>query len=117
MTNNMLQSIAEIKTLINQAESELIQLNAGKKAAAPRVRSSLQKVKNMSHALRGVVMEHVKGMPVNSRTKKTTAAEEELPPPPALKREKTVAITPEADESQTPAKPKRAPRKKAIKEK
>ena len=108
---NLNESIAELKTLVGQAENELQSLLGGKKAAAPRVRASLQKIKTLAHSMRAGVMEHVKALPVNSRSKKTAkSVEDELPPPPVLEREKTEALEPVK-------KPKQAPRKKAIKEK
>ena len=58
--------------------------------------------------MRGDVMTFTKALPVATRTKKTDEpVEDDLPPPPVLEREKTEA----------PVKPKRAPRKKAIKDK
>ena len=70
--SNLSESIAELKTLVGQTENELQSLLGGKKAAAPRVRASLQKIKTLSHSMRSDVMTHVKGLPVNSRGKKTT---------------------------------------------
>ena len=106
---NLSASIAELKTLVGQAEAELLSLQSGKKAAAPRVRASLQKIKTLSNSMRADVMQHVKLLPVATRAKKAEPVEDELPPPPVLEREKTEALPVK--------KPKRAPRKKAIKEK
>ena len=108
---NLSESIAELKTLVGQTENELQSLLASKKAAAPRVRASLQKIKTLSHSMRSDVMQHVKALPVNSRTKKPEPEPELLPPPPpVLEREASEAVP-------VKAKPKRAPRKKTIKEK
>ena len=110
---NLTQSITELRTLVEQAEAELLSLQSDKKAAAPRVRASLQKVKVLAHSMRSDVMTFTKALPVNNRTKKSEPepepVEDELPPPPVLEREKTEALPVK--------KPKRAPRKKAIKEK
>ena len=107
--SNLTQSIAELKTLVGQAEAELQSLLAGKKAAAPRVRASLQKVKTLSHSMRSSVMTFTKELPTKARAKKVEPVEDEqLPPPPVLERETSEAVL---------VKPKRAPRKKASKKK
>ena len=86
------QSIAELKTLVGQAETELQLLQSGKKASAPRVRASLQKIKTLSHSMRGLVMTFTKELPTVSRVKKVTAESDELPlERPVLKREFTEA--------------------------
>jgi hypothetical protein len=104
------QSLGELKTLVSQCETELASLHAGKKAAAPRVRASLQKIKNLSHAMRSGVMEFTKELPTKSRAKKEKT--EETPPssPVVLERE-----TAEEKEPETPKKKTRAA-KKTIKD-
>ena len=116
--SNLTQSIAELKTLMGQVETELLSLQAGKKASAPRVRASLQKIKALSHSMRTGIMEHVKALPTKTKTKKVEPVEDDkenvepvedvLPVPPVLEQE-----TPEA----VPVKPNRAPRKKIVKDK
>ena len=110
--SNLSASIAELKTLVSQAEAELQSLQSGKKASAPRVRASLQKIKTLSHSMRSGVMQHVKALPVNSRAKKVEPVEEpvedELPPPPVLERETSEAL---------PVKLRRVVRKKPVKDK
>jgi len=102
------QSIAELKTLVGQAETELQLLQSGKKASAPRVRASLQKIKTLAHTMRGLVMTFTKELPTVSRVKKTTAVpaeSDELPlERPVLRREFTDAPV-----------VKKAPKKKAVK--
>jgi predicted sulfurtransferase len=61
------ESIAEIKTHIFVAESELNDLIAGKKASASRVRKSLQQIKKLSHLLRKAIVEFTKTLPVKKR--------------------------------------------------
>ena len=86
------QSMAEMKLLVSQAETELNLLQSGKKAAAPRVRASLQKIKTLSHSMRGLVMTFTKELPTVSRVKKTNAEDDELPlERPVLRREFTEA--------------------------
>ena len=104
--SNLTASIAELRTLVSQAEAELQSLLAGKKASAPRVRASLQKIKTLSHSMRSDVMAHVKALPVNTRTKKPV--EDEIPPPLALEREVT--------EAPEPIKKVKRVRKKTIKQ-
>ena len=93
---NLSESIAELKTLVSQTETELQSLLSGKKAAAPRVRASLQKIKTLSHGMRADVMTFTKALPVNSRAKKSEPepepVEDELPPPPVLERETSEAL-------------------------
>ena len=65
------EELAVLKSYITQCETELKSLTvAKKKSAAPRIRKSLQQIKNHSHKMRGSVTESVKSMPVKSRTKK-----------------------------------------------
>jgi len=97
--SNLTHGIAELRTLLSQCETEVQSLLAGKKASAPRVRASLQKIKTVSHTLRGNVMDHVKGLPTKTKGKK----EVELPPnPPVLERQNAEEVKP---------KPKRVSKK------
>ena len=101
------RELQTLRTHFENAENEIKSLKAGRRAAAPRARQSLQQIKQTSHKMRGDIMNTVKSIPVKSRTKKEPKAEpveEELPPPPELKRE----------ESEAPVKPKpvRKPRVK-----
>ena len=106
------QQFAELKSLVNQASSELQSLQGGRKASAPRIRASLQKIKTVAQAMRGEVMNFTKELPTKSRVKvnPVEAEDEPIPEPPVLKRE-TTTMTGEED----PKKKPRAPRKKAIK--
>jgi hypothetical protein len=116
---NLNESIVELKTLISQCETELQSLHGGKKAAAPRVRASLQKIKNLAHSMRGGVMAFTKDLPVKTRTKKENAEPPVEPPvepvlaAPVLERAMTEAPV------AVPVKPKRVPkpRKKTSKPK
>ena len=111
--SNLTQQFAELTSLVNQSQTELQSLQNGKKASAPRIRASLQKIKTVAQAMRGEVMTFTKDLPTKSRTKVTPVeptSDEEPPPPPILKRE-TTTLT---GEETKPKKP-RAPRKKAIK--
>ena len=111
--SNLTQQFAELQSLVNQAQTELLSLLQGRKASAPRIRASLQKIKTVAQAMRGDVMTFTKDLPTKSRTKVTPVeptSDEEPPPPPVLKRESTTMTGEEEP------KKKRAPRKKAIKD-
>ena len=110
--SNLTQQFAELQSLVHQAQTELQSLQNGKKASAPRIRASLQKIKTVAQSMRGEVMTFTKDLPTKSRTKITPVETEDepIPDPPILKREST-SITGEEE-----PKKKRAPRKKAIKD-
>ena len=69
MSDTLDLKVNELQTYINQAGSEIKNLQGGRKAAAPRARQALQKVKSTSHELRANIMEYVKSLPTKSRTK------------------------------------------------
>ena len=103
------RELQTLRTYFDNAEAEIKSLKAGRRAAAPRARKSLQQIKQTSHKIRGDIMHTVKSMPVKSRTKKEVAepVEEVLPPPPpVLKRE----------ESEAPVKPKPVRKTRAKKQ-
>jgi hypothetical protein len=99
------QQVAEMKTLMNQCETELTSLMNGRKASGPRTRSSLQKIKGLAHSMRSGVMGYTKDLPTKTRGKKE-AVVEEIPQPLVLERQNT----------EEPVKKARNPRKKPIKE-
>jgi hypothetical protein len=109
--SNLSASIAELKTLVGQTDDELQSLVAGKKASAPRVRASLQKIKTLCHSMRQEVMNHTKALPVKKRAKTADPVADELPPP----------AEPEELEELPPSPPKlvrqKRVRKKTIKAK
>ena len=80
------QQFAELTSLVSQTQTELLSLLQGRKASAPRVRASLQKIKTVAQAMRGDVMQFTKELPTKSRTKvtpvETTSEEEPIPDPP-----------------------------------
>lgn len=90
-----------------QCELEIDALVGGKKAAAPRVRSSLQAIKSLAHEMRKTTTELTKSFPVKSKpNQKTPVVDiEEIPPPPVLKREVSEAVE---------VKPKTRTRKKRV---
>ena len=109
--SNLTQQFAELQSLVSQAQTELLSLQNGKKASAPRIRASLQKIKTVAQSMRGEVMQFTKELPIKSRTKVAPVeTEEEIPSPPVLVREATT-LTGEEE----PKKKPRAPRKKPIK--
>ena len=102
------RELQTLRTYFDNAENEIKSLKAGRRAAAPRARKSLQQIKQTSHKMRSDIMHTVKSMPVKSRTKKEVEepVEEVLPPPPELKRE----------ESEAPVKPKPVRKTRAKKQ-
>ena len=78
--SNLTQQFAELQSLVSQGQTELLSLLQGRKASAPRVRASLQKIKTVAQAMRGGVMQFTKELPTKSRTKvapvETTSDEE-----------------------------------------
>ena len=88
------RELQTLRTHFDNAEAEIKSLKAGRRAAAPRARRSLQQIQNTSRKIRGDIMNTVKSMPVKSRTKKEpkeAPVEEDLPSPPELKREESEA--------------------------
>lgn len=61
------QQITALKTLLEQAESEIKSLEGGRKASAARARKSLQGIKSSSHGLRKLITEHTRALPVKAR--------------------------------------------------
>ena len=107
--SNLSESIAELKTIMGQCEAELQSLQSGKKASAPRVRASLQKIKALSHSMRSSVMEFTKELPTKPRAKKPE-------PEPVVHAPTAAAVLAEdLEAAATPVKKARAPRKKPIK--
>ena len=92
------QQAAELKTLLSQFDLELKSLQSGKKASAPRARSSLQKIKTLSHSMRSGVMSFTKELPTKTRAKLAVAepVAEDIPPPPVLERVASEAPVPVA---------------------
>ena len=99
--SSLTQSLAELRSLLSQCETEVQSLLAGKKASAPRVRASLQKIKTLSHAMRGDVMEHVKTLPTKTKAKKVESVE--LP--------SNLPVLERKDAEEVPKKPKRVSKK------
>jgi hypothetical protein len=67
---SLTEAINEIQTLLDQTKSEILILEGGRKASAPRARKSAQSIKNLAHALRKSITSHVLTIPTNTRTKK-----------------------------------------------
>ena len=94
-----------------QCELEIDALVGGKKAAAPRVRSSLQAIKSLAHEMRKTTTELTKSFPAKTRATKPNQKVVDieiippLPPAPILKREVTEAVE---------VKPKTRTRKKRV---
>jgi uncharacterized protein involved in exopolysaccharide biosynthesis len=96
--SNLMQNVSELKTLIAQVEFEVQSLSAGKKASAPRIRATLQKIKALAHSMRAGVTQFTSALPTKTRVKvaptPTNTPEPEevevIPAPPTLERQNTV---------------------------
>lgn len=62
----------QLKTHIDNTDTELKLLQSGRKASAPRVRKSLMEIKKISHLMRTQITSHVKSLPITRRVKKET---------------------------------------------
>ena len=101
------QDITALKTMLVQAEKEIISLEAGKKASSARARKALQGIKSNSHKLRKDIIEHMKTLPVKKKPSRSKAVETttEVEPNPkpkpskktATKRPRSKQAKPEAD--------------------
>lgn len=65
---NLIDSINECKTLLEQAEKETNSLMKGCKASAPRIRKSLQEIKKRIPLIRKHITVYLKDMPTKKRT-------------------------------------------------
>ena len=119
--SNLSASIAELKTLVGQADDELQSLVAGKKASAPRVRASLQKIKILCHSMRQEVMNHTKTLPVKKRAKKSdidpVADKENIPPPVHVVHAPTAAAVLAEELEELPPSPPKLVRQKRVRKK
>ena len=115
--SNLSGSIAELKTLVGQADDELQSLLGGKKASAPRVRASLQKMKNLCHSMRQEVMNHTKALPVKKRAKTAdpvAADKENIPPPVHVVNAPTAAAVLAEELEELPPSPPKLVRQKRV---
>ena len=112
-------SIAELKTLVGQADDELQSLVAGKKASAPRVRASLQKIKTLCHSMRQEVMNHTKALPVKKRAKTAdpVADKENIPSPVHVVNAPTAAAVLAEELEELPPSPPKLVRQKRVRKK
>ena len=72
---SLTDQLAQIKSSINEAETELGLLNSGRKVSSARLRKQLQNVKQQSQILRKSVIEHTKSMPTKKRVIKEKKVE------------------------------------------
>lgn len=63
------EKLNAIKTLLNQVEIEIVSLDSGRKASAPRARKHLQAIKSQCHLLRKDVTVFVSTLPTKKKTK------------------------------------------------
>ena len=79
--SNLTENLANLKIHMATTEKELASLVAGRKASSARARKSLGQIKTLCHLMRKGVIEHVRTMPVKSKSKKATKQEEPEPAP------------------------------------
>ena len=117
------EQFTTLKAAIAVAENELNLLNSGKKASAPRLRRSLQNIKNQSQLIRKATTSHVKTLPIKKRTHKITpesfdsSRSEPEPEPEPVECLQTQTVEPvECLQTQTvePTKKKRTKNKKVL---
>jgi hypothetical protein len=97
-----------MKTMLEQAEAEVKNLEGGRKASSAKARKSLQSIKTASHSLRKAISEHSNALPVKPRVKKVVTLVEPTPEPEA-------ESIPEPEPEPVKAKPKPRASKKAVK--
>ena len=105
---NLSESICGLRSMLDNAETEIKSLEAGRKASSARARKSLQNIKNSCHNLRKAVTIHTKALPTKTRVKKV---EPELEPEPV--EPEPVVVEPVVPEVK-PVKPKKT-RKTRVK--
>ena len=66
---SLLDTLQTIKFHISSVESNLTELEKGRKAAAPRARKSIQSSRRLLSELRKLIMLNLKVLPVNKRVK------------------------------------------------
>ena len=93
------QQLAIMRSQLDEAETHVKSLEAGRKSAASKARSNLMRIKSQSHQLRKSVMEHTKTLPVKSRgKKKEVVAEAEAVEPEPVEVEKPKRVRKKAKE-------------------
>ena len=68
--SNLTENLANLKIHMDTTEKELASLVAVRKASSARARKSLQNLKALAHTMRKQIVEHVRTMPVKSKSKK-----------------------------------------------
>ena len=67
--NTLAENLTSLKSHVSTLETELADLQKGRKALAARARKLLQTLKVTSHTMRKQVVEHVKSLPTKTKTK------------------------------------------------
>ena len=71
--SSLSENMNALKAHMANAERELASLHSGKKASSARARKALGQIKTLCHLMRKGVIEHVRTMPVKSKSKKVVA--------------------------------------------
>lgn len=64
------ESITSLRTMLDNAETEIKSLETGRKASSARARKSLQNIKSSCHGLRKQITDHTKALPTKARAEK-----------------------------------------------
>ena len=100
-----------LKSNIDALESEIKQLQNGRKASASRSRKCLQNIKKQSFNMRKSITTHVKGLPIKKRTKAEEKVVSEVSdtkpvePPSDLTKSDTIAVETDSTAKVEPEKP------------
>lgn len=78
------ENLSSLKSHVSTLETELADLMKGRKASSARARKLLQTLKTTSHTMRKQVVEHVKTMPVKTKTKVVSVVPEVVPEVPEV---------------------------------
>lgn len=68
MPHHLSDKHTSIATHLESLKQHLLELESGKKSAAPKARLSAKAARDALHLLRKDIMTHVKALPVQSRT-------------------------------------------------
>ena len=115
MTEVLVTKMNELRALFSQAENEMSSLIVGKKAACPRVRSSLHKIKTIAHTLKADVTVYTKTLPTKHRVKKDPDDESPEPVVEPIEPVEALIIEPAPSVVAEPVKKKVVSRNRKVK--
>lgn len=105
------EQIIQLRQNLDEAETHVKSLEAGRKSSSSKGRASLMKIKQQCHDMRKGITEHVKKLPTKQRVKK-----EAEPTEPEVKEPESPKLEPEEELPLEAPKLKRSRTKKIPKE-